>query len=143
MNIGCMMGSFRILEHTADIGFEAYGETEEEVLANAALALVSIITDPETIKIEDEKTIEVSADDREHMLVRYLNEVLYVIDGESFLPAKAVITRENDYTLRAVLHGETRSDIHDVRTDVKAITYHQLTFEKTGTGYVIRVFVDI
>jgi len=137
------MGSFRILEHTADIGFEAYGETEEEVLANAALALVSIITDPETIKIEDEKTIEVSADDREHMLVRYLNEVLYVIDGESFLPAKAVITRENDYTLRAVLHGETRSDIHDVRTDVKAITYHQLTFEKTGTGYVIRVFVDI
>jgi len=138
-----MMGSFRILEHTADIGFEAYGETEEEVLANAALALVSIITDPETIKIEDEKTIEVSADDREHMLVRYLNEVLYVIDGESFLPAKAVITRENDYTLRAVLHGETRSDIHDVRTDVKAITYHQLTFEKTGTGYVIRVFVDI
>lgn len=137
------MGSFRILEHTADIGFEAYGETEEETLANASMALVSIITDPDSIKIVDSKTVEVKADDNEQLLVRYLNEVLYIIDGESFLPAKATVQREKDFSLRAVLHGETRTALHDVRTDVKAITYHQLKFEKTDSGYVIRVFVDI
>lgn len=138
-----MTESFQILEHTADIGFEAYGGTEPEVFANAAIALVSIITDPEQIAIRDEKTIHVDADDREQLLVRYLNEVLYVIDGESFLPAKVRITLHDNYALSAVLSGEVRAEHHDVRTDVKAITYHQLAFRETGTGYSIRVFVDI
>ena len=138
-----MVENFRILEHIADTGFEAYGESEEEALANAAVALVSIITDPEQIKIDGEKTIEVEGDDREHLVVRYLNELLYVIDGESFLPAKAEVTLGGGHTLKAVLSGETRTGGHDVRTDVKAITYHQLAFQRTETGYIIRVFVDI
>lgn len=138
-----MMETFQILEHTADIGFEAYGGTEPEVFANAAIALVSIITDPEQIAIRGERSIHVDADDREQLLVRYLNEVLYVIDGDSFLPAKAVVTLHDNQALSATLYGEERTERHDVRTDVKAITYHQLAFQETETGYSIRVFVDI
>ncbi len=137
------MRKYRILEHTADIGFEAYGASREEVLANAATALVSIITDPDAVSTKDTRTIEVGADDWEQLLVRYLNEVLYVIDGESFLPSKTEVELMKGYSLRAVLYGETRTGDHDVRTDVKAITYHQLLFEKKDQGYSIRVFVDI
>ncbi len=138
-----MKESFQILEHTADIGFEACGETEEEAFANAAIALVSIITDPQQIAIRDDRTIHVDANDREQLLVRYLNEVLYVIDGSSFLPAKVTVSLDDNQNLHATLHGEERTELHEIRTDVKAITYHQLAFQKTETGYVIRVFVDI
>src|SRR5207247_10470018 len=34
---------FRVLEHTADVGFEAFGRTREEVFANAARALEDLI----------------------------------------------------------------------------------------------------
>ncbi len=138
-----MSESYRILEHTADIGFEAYGATREEGLANAAIALTSIITDPDSVAVKNKHTIEVSAGDWEQLLVRYLNEVLYIIDGESFLPAKADVKLQEDYSLIAVLYGETRTEDHDVRTDVKAITYHQLKFEQVNNGFIVRVFVDI
>lgn len=134
---------YRILEHTADIGFEAYGATEEEALENSAYALVSIITNPEQIKPEKTKSIAISADDREQMLIRYLNEILYVIDGESFVPAQVKVKRSGETTLYADLYGELRSDELETRTDVKAITYHQLEFRRSDKGYTIRVFVDI
>jgi SHS2 domain-containing protein len=143
MNTDYSMGLFRILEHTADIGFEAFGKNENDVLANATLALVSLITDPKRVKSEERKYIDIKADDREQLLVRYLNEVLYLIDGESFVPAHAEVTFIDNTSLRAEFIGEKRSDRHDIRTDVKAITYHQLAFEKTDNGYRIRVFVDI
>lgn len=138
-----MADTYRILEHTADIGFEAYGATKEQALEHAGIALLSIITDPDKILIRQQKTIEINADDRQQLLVRYLNEVLYLIDGESFLPARVKVSLQGDTTLQAVLHGEKRTDIHEIRTDVKAITYHQLRFERSGDGYVIRIFVDI
>ena len=43
------MQPFRTLEHTADVGFEAFGSTREEVFANAARALMYLIVDLDTI----------------------------------------------------------------------------------------------
>src|SRR5271157_5025968 len=40
---------FRILEHTADVGFEAFGRTKEEVFANAGRALYSLMVDLDSI----------------------------------------------------------------------------------------------
>lgn len=138
-----MADTYRILEHTADIGFEAYGATREQALEHAGIALLSIITDPDKVFIRQQKTIEITADDRQQLLVRYLNEILYLIDGESFLPAKIKVSLQGDTSLHAVLDGETRTDNHEIRTDVKAITYHQLRFERSNDGYVIQIFVDI
>ncbi len=39
------MRSFRILEHPADVGFEAFGSTREETFANAARALIHLSVD--------------------------------------------------------------------------------------------------
>lgn len=138
-----MENKYQVLEHTADIGFEAYGRTREEALANAALALVSLISNPDQIRISDEKRLQVHGEDWEQVLVRYLSEILFVIDAESFLPAEVDVFIPEEYYLTVVLRGEQRTNDHEIRIDVKAITYHQLLFEKTETGYRIRVFVDI
>jgi SHS2 domain-containing protein len=138
-----MRKKYNMLEHTADIGFEAFGDTREEALANAATALVSLITDPDQIRTAGTREFSVAGDDWEQFLVRYLNEILYIIDAESFVPADATVTPGNGCTAHVVLRGESRSQRHEIRTDVKAITYHQLRFDETETGYYIRLFVDI
>jgi SHS2 domain-containing protein len=66
-----------------------------------------------------------------------------MIDGESFIPAQAEITLAANYTLKAMISGEPRATHHTSRTDVKAVTYHQLTFKETADGFILRVFVDI
>ena len=53
------MQPFRTLEHTADVGFEAFGSTREEVFANAARALMDLIVDLDTINPREEVTLQI------------------------------------------------------------------------------------
>ena len=44
------MQKFKYLQHTADAKFQAFGKTLEEAFCNAALAMVSLMWDPEKIE---------------------------------------------------------------------------------------------
>ncbi len=44
-----MSEPFEVLEHTADIGFRAWGDTPAELFENAARAMMSIAAETETI----------------------------------------------------------------------------------------------
>ncbi len=135
--------TIQILEHTADTGFEVEGDTKENVIAGAVTALVSMITDETSIQESIERTVHTEGDDWAQAIVRYLNEVLYMIDGDGFLPARAVVEIPSSFTIDSTLYGEERSSDHMQRNDVKAITYHQILFTEAGAGFRLRVFVDI
>ena len=76
---------FRVLEHTADIGFEAFGGSPEEVFANAARALEDLMVPLEAIEPRESATILAEGRDRESLLVNWLNELLYRFDTEGRL----------------------------------------------------------
>jgi SHS2 domain-containing protein len=138
------MERFRILEHPADIGFEASGSTREEVFANAARALFHLILDPDTIEPRTEVAVQVEGADPASLLINWLAELLYLNDAEGWLFSDFEVERLDDRSLTARARGEkfdrTR---HRVKLQVKAITYHQLQLVKTAEGWQARVFVDI
>jgi SHS2 domain-containing protein len=139
-----IMGSFRLLDHPADIGFEACGATVREMFEMAVQALASLIVEPEGVRETLERPLELLAGDREQLLVRFLSEVLYLFDAEKFVPRSASVRAMNDCSMTVVLKGETFDpQRHSTKLDVKAITYHQLAIEKTDQGYCARVFVDV
>jgi SHS2 domain-containing protein len=70
------MEPFRILEHTADVGFEAFGSTREEAFVNAARALIYLIVELDSIDSREEVPIEVQGADPENVLVNWLGEFL-------------------------------------------------------------------
>lgn len=138
------MQPFRILEHTADIGFEAFGRTREEVFANSARALVSIIVDLDSIRPAEEVKIELAALDAPSLLVDWLSEILYLCDAEGWLLADFRFDRLEETSLAAHARGEKfRRDRHEVKLLVKAVTYHQLALEQTPGGWRAQVYVDI
>lgn len=138
------MQPFRILEHTADIGFEAFGRTREEVFANAARALVSILVDLESIRPIEEVRIECAAPDAPSLLVDWLSEILYLYDAEGWLLSDFRFDRLEATALAARAGGEKFcSGRHAVKLLVKAITYHQLVLEETPEGWRAQVYVDI
>src|SRR5271157_4996853 len=51
------MQPFRVLEHTADIGFEAFGATREQVFGNAARALMYLMVELESIQPREELSL--------------------------------------------------------------------------------------
>jgi len=138
------MHPFRTLEHTADVGFEAFGATREEVFANAARALINLIVDLDTINPREEVTLHIHGPDAESVLVNWLSELLYLQDAEGWLFRDFEIQSLHDDSLSALARGEKfQSSRHQVKLLVKAITYHQLALEKTSQGWRAQVYVDI
>jgi SHS2 domain-containing protein len=138
------MQPFRVLEHTADIGFEAFGTTRAEVLENAARALMYLMVDRRSVEPREKLPLQVEASDPPGLLVNWLSEILYRVDAEGWLFRDFELQNLTEHSLAATARGERidRSR-HSVKLLVKAITYHQLAFEETARGWRARVFVDI
>lgn len=138
------MEPFRVLEHTADVGFEAWGATREEVFANAARALEDLTVDLASIEPRREVPIEVEGEDAPSLLVNWLSQILYLFDAEGWVFREFDVRRLEDQRLEAVAQGESFDRArHAVKLQVKAITYHQLALDRTAEGWRARVYVDI
>jgi SHS2 domain-containing protein len=138
------MTPFRILEHTADVGFEAFGATRAEVFANAARALTDLIVELDTIAPRAEVEVQVAGPDPESVLVNWLSELLYLHDAEGWLFRDFTVRHLADNALLAVARGEKfQRSRHQAKLLVKAITYHQLALQETPEGWRAQVYVDI
>ncbi len=139
-----MSSSFEILEHPSDLGIKAQGSSLQEAFCSAAHGLISIIAGSSVIESRENREIFVSAIDRENLLVRWLTEILYLFDAEKFLTGGITFESFSDTALKARVKGEPYTATrHELKLDVKAITYHQLNIKEENGLWTARVFVDI
>jgi len=142
---------YEFLSHLADAKFRAYGRSLEEVLANAALAMVSLMWEAEQIRPTRKEAIKVEASSLEQLTVKFLTEFLYLLDVKSFLLAKVesikVEEAQNDdrkiYRLEAEVAGDNISPEYEIYGLVKAVTYNEIKIEKTDGLWVLEVVVDM
>ncbi len=137
------MKRYAIIEHTADIGFVAYGKDKKELFSNAAFALFEIMTDLEKVSESASWHVEVKAADEIELLVRWLNELLYLFDSEKVLLRRFDIKELSDGFIKAEVFGEVRDPArHPIKLGVKSATYHMLEILK-NRYYHARVILDI
>jgi len=141
---GSVVKTFRVLEHTADIGFEAFGATRQEVFVNAARALMHLMVDLESITPRETVRLEVQGVDSPSLLVNWLSEILFLFDAEGRLIRDYEVTLLQETSLVATARGEKFDPArHHAKLLVKAVTYHQLALEQTRDGWRAQVYVDI
>ena len=135
---------FRIIEHTADTGIEAYGKDLSELFGNAARGLFQIISDLASIREAQSRQVVAMAPDREALLAAWLNEFVYLFDVEHLLFRRFEVQELSDTAVRALAFGEPVDLMrHDIKTGVKSATYHGLQVKKGPRGYRARVILDI
>jgi SHS2 domain-containing protein len=135
---------FEILEHPADIGFRARGRSLAELFVNCAHALVAIILDPCDVRPVERVAIQATGIDSESLLVNWLNEVLFFVDGRRVALGEFAITRLDQTAIDCIASGETRDpERHPARLVVKAVTYHQLRIDQKDDAWVADVYLDI
>lgn len=138
------MRAFGTFEHTADIGLWARGRSLAELFANAAEGLADLTVDRNGLRESTHVTVKVSAADREGLLVAWLNEILYLVDTQRFVPRRAEITALDDTSLTARLSGDTIDPSrHAVRRMIKAATYHGLSLRQADGMWEARVILDL
>ena len=137
------MAHFDIIDHTADIGIIAYGKDEKEVFATAAYAMFSLVAELEGVDDALCREIEVTADDKEALLVAWLNELLYIFDVEHVIFNGFEVINLEEHRLRANAYGEKFDPLrHVLKAQVKAATYHMLKVEK-GDGFRAQIIFDV
>lgn len=139
-----MERGFDILEHTADVGILAHGSDLVEAFANSARAMFSLITDIDDINEVVSRTVEITSSTPEDLLVDWLNELIFLFDTENMLYRRFDILEFGPARLKAVVYGE-KTDLskHDIKTGIKAATYHMLRLEEEKNTCRARVFFDI
>ena len=139
-----MKKTFEIIDHTADMGIVAYGTDVEELFSNAALALFSLITEPERIEEKLHLDLEISSEGRDSLLVEWLNELIYLFDVKHILFNRFDIGSLTHNNLKATCYGENFDPMrHKIKRGVKAATYHMLWLEKNSGGYKSQIIFDI
>lgn len=134
---------WKFLEHTADIRMEVYGGTMEELFSNAASGLMSLLGSGAHIVGAAELEIEIEGGEPEELLVNWLRELLYQHETKGFLLSEAHMLELGEKRLKARLTGGTRSSDDEKDMEIKGVTYHGISVEKTNSGYSARVVFDI
>jgi SHS2 domain-containing protein len=139
-----MTNRFELVDHTGDLGVQVFGETLPRLFEQAAAALTFILTDTETIRIEEARRIFLEAKTDEELLITWLNELVYLFDTERLLFKAYDVLSLHDHHLEALARGEIFVEgVHPIKTTVKAATYHQLKIEKHQGVWTAQVIFDL
>lgn len=134
---------FELRDHTADVAVAATGGTLGDVFAAVADGLTAAMCEdvPEGGERFD---LSVEAESREALLFDFLDELIYVRDVESVLPADhgATVEREGDrWRVDATARGVPLSAV--TAREVKAVTYSEMDLSETADGWRAYVVFDV
>jgi SHS2 domain-containing protein len=136
--------SFKIMEHTADTGFEVTGSSRTDVFRAAAEALCQIMWKIKEKKPGSPVNLEINGVDLQELLVNFLEEFLYLYDAKGLICTRVDIDSITDQKLTGTAWLQPfDNELDQENLGVKAITYHQLFIGRQNDNWLVRVFLDI
>jgi len=133
---------YKLIEHTADTGLIAYGDSLAEAFGNAAYGMFSIIAELNRVSENEKRHFEVSSNDMEGLLFEWLNRLLYYFDVEMLLFKRFKISILPENRLEAICYGEKYNPSrHRLKTGVKSATYHMLKVDDVKNE--VQVIFDV
>ncbi|GAB6083383.1 archease [Desulfuromonas carbonis] len=137
------MGYFRLLEHTADIGIEAAGETTADLFTAAAEGLRAVLSDLQKEPCKYWQEVTVAGRDFEELLVNWLNAILFHREVDGLFPEQFRIETITATCLRARIGGNLLADSPRPSREVKAATWHRLEVINQPGGWRARIYLDL
>jgi len=131
----------RFVEHTGELELRLYAPNLASLLEEAARALADVMAEdasgPPTAPAEH---VELTATDREALLLDWLNELVYRSDVAKRVYADVHVERANDRHMEATVRGREPTS---PKTAVKAATWHRLRVHDTPKGLEATVILDV
>jgi SHS2 domain-containing protein len=135
---------FREIEHTADIGIEVEADSASDLFSCAGLALFSLMVHPEGVKAREVREETASAEGWEALFHEWLSSLLHRFLQDGFIATTITVLDIDETHVRARLTGEKLDyDRHDFETEIKAVTYHQLSVKNENDHWTARVIFDV
>jgi SHS2 domain-containing protein len=141
----------RMLDHTADVGFEIEAPTLEALFEEGRRGLLMTVFERSPERGESENSVWLSAPDLETLLVRWINELVFLIQDYGIVPIRADIqirgADEEDkrgFSLEALLVGASLDlEGYGWRGEIKSATFHKLDVTHRSEGWWAQVILDV
>lgn len=135
--------NYELIEHTADTGVKVKAKDLKSLFKQSALAMFDIVAKRQApAKSIKEIRIKQSADNLEELFLNWLNELLSLSATKELIFSDFRINKLSDSQLEAVALGRSVKD-YEIKTEIKAATYHQLKVKKTTSGWQAEVIFDV
>jgi len=136
----------RMLDHTADVGFELEAPSLEGIFDEARRALLTVMFEEAPAEGGDTRRVRISAASLEVLMVRWINELVYYVQDTGFVPVRAdiEITDGSGYVLEGTLSGvPLEPEKYGWQGEVKSATFHGLDVVSVEGGWRARVILDV
>jgi len=142
------ISKFEEIDHTADIGILASGDSLPELMANLAFGMLHIVIEKTENQTNLNRTVRVESPSLGDLIVGWLSEVNFLLIVNHYLVTGIEILSIDqtfgNFILSANLYGTDSTSLESsFKTEIKAVTYHQLICEKRDDEYVGQVIFDI
>jgi SHS2 domain-containing protein len=138
------MPKYTLIDHTADFGIHVFGIDPQALFANAAYALFDMLTKIETLKGTSSINLKIFGDDWADLMVNWLRELLYLWNGKELLVKTVRISSLSETGLSAnIAFDPFDPDCHEIKTEIKAVTYHQIQVTSGPKGWEAKIIFDV
>ncbi len=146
---------FEFLDHTADTAVRLTAADPSGLVQSAVDALRCIYLGEEegallADRVDSGPTtrfpIVLEAEDGEALLIDLLGELIFLFDTRRFLCGRVEIENvclECPSSLKGTLVGTTPTGELQIKTEVKAATYHAVQIRRDGRGLTVDVVFDL
>jgi len=136
--------SYRLIDHTADLGIHVSARTPEALFSEAAGALLDQITDRASLAGAQAAHLAVSGMDWPDLMVNWLRELLYLWNAKEMLMKGVDVHSISENRLEATVNFDPYDpESHVVKSEVKAVTYHQIQVTENPNGWESQIIFDV
>ncbi len=130
---------FQDVEHTADLALKVWADSEPELFRQAALGMISLMGVESGFGNHGNRKIDIRANDRESMLVQFLNQILLEIEVEGMSPIELAISIH-----KSILSADLVClPLLRIKKLIKAATYSSLDIHKDGSVFTTTIVFDV
>ena len=142
-----MSGSYKFIEHTADIAAEIAGGSLEELFSAGADAWLNSVVDKDDFEADDSFDVELVGTTVDELLITFLNELNYLLVTKKWLYLSVqsikIFNDDEGCELSAELNGIKLKNEIQIKHEIKSVTYHQVEIVNNNGIYSTLVVFDI
>lgn len=126
------------------MGLLVRGRDGPGLFSAAGRALFELVCDVGAVEERDRYALQGDADGVETLLVDWLNDLIFLFEGEAVVCRRFAFLHWSETAYRAEAFGEFVDPArHAPRDLVKAATYHGLSVRQDADGWEARVILDV
>lgn len=140
--------AYRFLDHTADVQAECRAQSFTGLLETAARALYSVALKDKRKSVCVRRDLFVSGAGREEVLVRWLQELVFLLETEGFVAVRFTWSSSHMEAPNGPCSVQCDAEGYlcapeERGEEVKGVSYHGLVVEKRGEEFIARVILDL